>query len=218
MKPFLKILSIGLLISFLGSLPLGTMNIVATEISIQLGKAAAILFCVGAVVIEIMYVRLALTAMDKIVKHPVLFRFCEWLSVIMILVLATASFIAAKHFAGLGHALPVNVSHPFLFGVLLSATNPLHVTFWFGWSTILIDKGILIPKPINYNLYIAGIGLGSITGYLVFIEGGNYIINKLRVNQQTLNWLIGAVLFLTGIVQLIKIIRKSMTTAIQHDS
>ncbi|MDP4149556.1 MAG: LysE family transporter [Bacteroidota bacterium] len=194
----------GMLISFLGSLPLGTMNVAATHIAVQQGVADAMAFCLAATLIEIAYVRVSLVAMSWISRQKKLFRLFEWLTILILLALATGSFIAALQQAGLGKALPLHIAHPFLLGGALSATNPLHISFWFGWSTVLLNKGILCPRRDNYNLYIAGIGLGSLLGYFVFIFGGEYLVNRLNANQNLLNWIIGSVLLLTVIIQLYK--------------
>ena len=174
MNQLLKIFLVGTFISFLGSLPLGTMNVAATHIAVQDGQFAALIFSAGAVLIEIVYVRIALVAMNWITRQYKLFRLFEWLTVLLLFALAAGSFAAAIRKSGLANALPVHAVHPFLLGILLSATNPLHITFWFGWSTILINKHILLPENTNYNIYVAGIGIGSILGYAVFIFGGNY--------------------------------------------
>jgi hypothetical protein len=82
----------------------------------------------------------------------------------------------------------------------------VQIPFWFGWSTVLFSKNILKPKNIFYNLYIGGIGLGTLMGNCVFIFGGKYIVEKLNTNQSILNWVIGGIFALTAIIQLIRII------------
>jgi threonine/homoserine/homoserine lactone efflux protein len=208
MNQLLKIFLIGLQISFLGSLPLGTMNVTATHIAIQDGLNSALIFSTGAVLIEMVYVRIALVAMDWICRQHRLVRFFEWLTVFLLFALATGSFIAAIRMSGLGNALPVNAAHPFILGIFLSATSPLHITFWFGWSTILLDKHILLPQNANYNIYVAGIGIGSILGYSVFIFGGNFLIHQLKTNQNIINWVVGTILLITACIQLYKILSK----------
>lgn len=202
----------GFIISFLGSLPLGTLNVLATQISVQSGIYTALLFSTGAVLVEVIYVRLALTAMDKIVSYPIVFRCLEWLSAVILLLLGIAFFITAKQADGISKILPSTLSESFWLGVLLSATSPMHVTFWFGWSTVLMEKQILIAGKNNYSLYIIGIGLGSLLGYALFAAGGGYLIHMLSENQQWLNRIIGAVLLFTGLLQSFKIIRKYQTT------
>ena len=65
---------------------------------------------------------------------------------------------------------------------------------------------MLLPKNSFYNLYIVGIGLGTLLGNCVFIFGGRYIVEKLDANQNILNWVIGGIFALTAIIQLAKII------------
>ena len=208
MSQLLKIFLIGLLISFLGSLPLGTMNIAAMHIAVQDGLYAALLFSAGAVLIEITYVRMALVAMKWIFRQQRLLRFFEWITIFFLFALATGSIIAAFRKSGLGNALPIHVTHPFITGVLLSATNPMHISFWFGWSTVLTNKNILLPQNTHYNIYVAGIGIGSMLGFSVFIFGGDYLVNRLHANQDILNWVIGAILLFTAFIQLYKTISK----------
>ncbi len=99
-----------------------------------------------------------------------------------------------------------NNVHRFLLGVMLSAISPMQIPFWFGWSTILFTKNILQPKSSYYNLYIVGIGLGTLMGNCVFIFGGKYIVEKLNTNENLLNWIIGGIFALTAIILLIKIL------------
>ncbi len=208
MNKLLKIFLTGLLISFLGSLPLGTMNVASIHIAVQDGVYAALIFSAGAVLIEMAYVRIALVAMDWILKQRRLFKLFEWLTVSLLFALAAGSFVAAIRMSGLGNALPLHIVHPFLLGILLSATNPMHISFWFGWSTILSNKHILLPQNINYNSYVTGIGIGSMLGFSVFIFGGNYLVNQLQANQNIVNWIIGTVLLITASIQLYKTINK----------
>ena len=215
MNQLTKLFLTALLISFLGSLPLGTSNVTITHLTVREGWQAAAWFAFGATLIEVVYVRIAMMAMKWILKQQKLFRFFEWLTLTLILLLAIGSIRAAIAMSGFGSVLPAKLGSPFLLGIIISATNPLHVTFWFGWSTILLDKKILLPDNRNYNLYIAGIGLGSILGYAVFAFGGTLLVDKLNANQNVLNWAIGAILGVTFCVQLYKMLNKPALTRLQ---
>ncbi|HSB94394.1 MAG TPA: hypothetical protein VLC28_14825, partial [Flavitalea sp.] len=58
----------GMFISFLGTLPLGTLNISAMQISVSDGIRPALLFAVGALLVEIIYVRISLVAMNWVTR------------------------------------------------------------------------------------------------------------------------------------------------------
>ena len=64
MKGTLRIFFTGMFISFLGTLPLGTLNIAAMQISIAESVRNAILFSLGALTAEMVYVRISLVAMN----------------------------------------------------------------------------------------------------------------------------------------------------------
>jgi threonine/homoserine/homoserine lactone efflux protein len=69
MQKLIRIFFTGLFISFLGSLPLGTLNIAAMQIAIAETVKAALFFSLGSLTAEIIYVRLSLVAMDWVRKQ-----------------------------------------------------------------------------------------------------------------------------------------------------
>jgi len=207
MKLF-KIFTTGLFISFLGTLPLGTMNIAAMQISISDGIPPAMYYVIGALLIEMIYVRVSLVAMNWVFKHKNIFRWLEWISIVIILALAVSSFVAAADPVVKKNVLLSGGIHRFWLGVIMSALNPVQIPFWFGWSTVLFTKNILQHKNSHYNIYIAGIGSGTFIGNLVFILGGRFIVDVLNTNQKILHWVIGFIFLITAIILTIKVLRK----------
>ena len=198
-----------MLVSFLGSLPLGTLNVAAMQISVTDGITAAMLFSLGSLTAEIVYVRLSLVAMDWVRKQEKIFKILEWVTLAIVLALAISSFYAALHPSESKNAILSKSTLPkYVLGLVMSAVNPVQIPFWFGWSTILFTKKILLPRQDHYNIYIVGIGLGTFLGNCVFIFGGQLIANKISNNQHILNWVIGSIFAVTAIVQLWRIFKK----------
>ncbi len=204
----LRIFTTGLFISFLGTLPLGTLNIAAMQISISDGIRPAIYFALGALLVEIIYVRISLVAMDWVRRRKKLFRWLEWFTVLIISALAISSFIAAADPEEKKNVLLSYSFHRFWLGVVLSALNPVQIPFWFGWSTVLFTKKILQPKNSHYNIYIIGIGVGTFIGNLIFIFGGRLLVDSLNNNQHIIQYVIGSIFAITAIIMLWKMIRK----------
>lgn len=202
-----KVFFWGMLVSFLGSLPLGTTNVAGMQISIHEGIRPAFYFAFGCIVVEMIYVRISLIGINWIKKQKKLFKWMEWITVAIVLALAIGSFWAALHpSANAGNAMLNNTINRFLLGTMLCAINPVQIPFWFGWSTVLFTKKILIPKNSFYNLYIVGIAIGTFLGSCVFIFGGKYIGEKLNNNHSLLNWIIGGIFALTALILIIKIL------------
>ena len=201
-----KVFFWGMLVSFLGSLPLGTMNVTVTQISVQKGVADGFAFAVGSMIIEVIIVRIALVTMKWLAKQHKLFCLLEYVTTSIILFLAMASFVAAYKMTGFVSSLPIQTVKPFWTGSLLSLTNPLHIPFWLGWSTVLMNKNILKPSFTQYNLYVTGIGIGTVLGFMVFIYAGNYLVLQIQQHQTLLNCVIGIVLLITAIIQVKKMV------------
>jgi threonine/homoserine/homoserine lactone efflux protein len=208
MPKLLRIFFWGLLISFLGSLPLGTLNVAAMQIGIQESIRNAIYFSLGSLLVEMIYVRVSLVGVDWVRKQAKLMKAMEWITLIIIIALATGSFIAAASKSSEAKNIFLqNNMHRFLLGMFMSAINPVQIPFWFGWSTILFSKKILAPVNSQYNIYIVGIGLGTLTGNCVFIFGGKWMVQRIAGSQQYINWAIGSIFAITAIIQAIKMIR-----------
>ncbi len=201
-----KVFFWGMLVSFLGSLPLGTLNVAAMQISVQENIMNAIYFSLGSLLTEMIYVRISLVGINWIRKQKKILKWMEWITLGIVLALATGSFVAAMHEHHAKNVMLNNNINRFVLGLMLSAISPMQIPFWFGWSTVLFSKKILQPKNSFYNLYIVGIGLGTLLGNCVFIFGGKYIVEKLNTNQSVLNWIIGGIFALTAIIQLVRIL------------
>ncbi len=201
-----KVFFWGMVVSFLGSLPLGTLNVAAMQISVQESVQNAILFSLGSLSVEMVYVRISLVGINWVRKQKKLFRWMEWLTVAIVLALAIGSFVAAMNPHHAKNVILSNNLNRFVLGVMLSAINPMQIPFWFGWSTVLFTKNVLQPKNSFYNLYILGIGLGTLMGNCVFIFGGKWIVSKMNGNQNMINWIIGGIFAVTAVIFLIKIL------------
>jgi len=201
-----KIFFWGLMVSFLGSLPLGTLNVAAMQISVQENIRNAIFFSLGSLSVEMIYVRVSLVGINWVRKQKKIFRWMEWIALAIVVALAIGSFVAAMQPHHAKNVMLNNNINRFLLGVMLSAISPMQIPFWFGWSTVLFTKNILLPKNSYYNIYIVGIGLGTLLGNCVFIFGGKWIVQKLNGNQSLMNWIIGGIFAATAVIFLIKIL------------
>ena len=200
-----KVFFWGLLVSFLGSLPLGTLNVAAMQISVQESILHAVYFSLGSLTVEMIYVRISLVGINWIQKQKHLFRWMEWITVAIVVALAAGSFIAAGKPHHAKNVMLNNDIHRYFLGAMLSAINPVQIPFWFGWSTVLFNKNILKPKNSYYNLYIIAIGLGTLLANCAFIFGGKFLVEKLNTGGNLLNYIIGGIFALTALILLIKI-------------
>jgi threonine/homoserine/homoserine lactone efflux protein len=209
MIELIKVFFVGSLISFLGQLPLGNMNLTATQLSVQENYTNAWKYGLGIVIVEIIYLRLALTGMDWVVEHKLIFTIMGWLTVIVFLVLGILAFIMARKQTSAKKGLLLNNKmNRFFLGVVVSGINPAQIPFWFLWSTQLLNSKVLMPTTTEFNIFTAGAGLGSLAGLAVYIHGGKWIITKLKASNKGLNIFMGIVFILAGLFQLYNMLFK----------
>jgi threonine/homoserine/homoserine lactone efflux protein len=207
MFSLLKIALTGLLISFLGALPLGSLNIAAMQIALEENKKNAFAFAMGVAIVEIVYVRISLQAMDWVMEHQQLFYSMEWITVAIFLILAGSSFwVAFKKQGATKNILLNNKINRFWLGLSMSAINPVQIPFWFIWSTYLLSNKVLLPTQTQFNSYTTGIGVGTITALTIFIYAGSWLVTKLNASQKMINFVVGVVLLVSAIIQLYKVI------------
>jgi len=198
-----------LLISFLGQLPFGNMNLTATQLAVQEGYKNAWKYATGIVLVEMIYLRLALTAMDWIVEHRVIFDFMNWLTVVVFLALGIFSLVMARRQTTNKKGLLLNNKlDRFLLGVSVSAINPAQIPFWFIWSTQLIQSRVLHTTFLDFNFFTGGAAIGSLSGLVVYIYGGKWVIEKMKASNKQLNTFMGIVFILAALWQLYNIFFK----------
>lgn len=202
----LYVSGVGLLISFLGTLPLGTLNVSAMHIAHRENVRAGIQFSLGVALVEVIYLRMSLKGMGWVIEHHRLFYWLGWLTVVMLLALAGATFRAAFHPHQNKNILLDNKMNRFLLGATMSALNPVQIPFWFGWATYLLTNRVILPRTSEFNAFTIGGGVGTLLGLAVFIWGGNFIIQRLNANQKKLDIFIGCVFLLTAFIQTYKVL------------
>lgn len=206
---FIYLLFIAFGISFLGQIVLSNMNMTATQLSVQEGFRKAWYFGLGVAIVEIIYLRFALTGMDWVAQHKFIFKILGWVTVAVFFVLGIVAFATAKkQTVEQKSILLQNKLHRFILGASMSALNPVQIPFWFLWSTQLIQNNVLEINTLNFNVFSIGAGLGTLAGMSVYIYGGNWAITKMKTSNRTLNLIMGCIFFITALIQLYRVIYK----------
>ncbi len=191
---------VGLGISFLGALPLGNLNVSATQIAVSESNKKAWYFALAVALIEILYVRLSLQGLRYLVDSP-WFLMLQWVSVAVFLLLGIVSIRAARKQQDQKPVLLRQRMHRFLLGALMSALNPAQFPFWIVWSSTLISQQVLNTSASSFNWYTAGIGTGTLLALGLFIHAGSYLIKRRKWGERALQWILAAVFLLSAGIQ-----------------
>src|SRR5438874_1907019 len=129
MNEMLPIVFLGFWVSFLGQLPLGNLNVAATQIGVEENIKNAWLFSIGVAIVEVIYLRVGLNSSAWMMRNKTLFSVMNWITVVLFYVLGFFSIrraIKQKEPQSKGLLID-NKLNRFLLGIMLSAINPLQI-------------------------------------------------------------------------------------------
>ena len=172
----LKNITIGFLISFMGSLPMGYLTIVGFELYNKLGMPALVAFLFGVVSIEVFVIYFTLIFADKLSKNKKLIKIIDFFYVFFLLALAYIFYSHSKTAAAEGSYWEEYAAYsPYIIGVVLSAINFVQVPFWVAWNLYLLSNKF-ISADLKFRFwYVGGTIAGSFFGIMTISLLLNYI-------------------------------------------
>lgn len=166
----LKNIFVGFLVSFLGSIPLGYLNVAGFEIYSKTGIDSLIFFLFGVVSIEVFVIYFTLIFADKLLQNKKLLKYIELFSIFFMFLLAYIFYSQSGAKASEESVLEKYSNYsPYLLGIVLSCLNFIQVPFWCGWNLYVVNGNYIDPKSNLKFLYVLGTMIGTFCGMLVFV-------------------------------------------------
>ena len=166
----LKNILVGFLVSYIGSIPLGYLNVIGFNIYSKSGMASLTEFLLGVVIIEAIVIFITLIFADKLAHNKKLIKYIELFSIAFMLLLAWSFYAGSQSSAADTNVFDQYTSYlPFWVGIITSCLNFIQVPFWTGWNLYLINgKYISVEKNGKYT-YLAGTLAGTFLGMLSLV-------------------------------------------------
>lgn len=185
---------VGFGISFIGSVPLGYLNVVGFEMYTEHGFSRLLPYLLGVICEEAIVIYLTLIFAKKLSEGGKWVKAIEIASIVFLLVLAAYFFFRSSDESV---ERPAYLDYPpFLSGAILNAINFMQLPFWIGWNLYLINaKYIFIGKNLKF-LYLFGALAGTFVGMLVFILSLHYLSDSISGLSHILITIIIPVIFL----------------------
>lgn len=167
---------VGFLVSFIGSLPLGYLNIVGYEVFQQSGLYTTILYLLGVISIECIVIYLTLIFANQLMNNKKLIRFIEGFSVVFMFLLAFIFYSSATKETAQTSVLEKYIDYsPYVVGVILSCLNFIQIPFWTGWNLYLLNGNYIEISNSRKYFYVIGTVIGTFAGMLALILSLNYL-------------------------------------------
>lgn len=166
----LKNIFFGFLVSFLGSLPLGYLNIIGVEVLSKLGINSLIFYLLGVIIVEAVVIYFTIIFANQLAENKKILKFIDFFAVFFFLLLAYLFYSHSNKTTGESNYLNDYVHYsPFLIGMVLCGLNFLQIPFWMGWNLYLLNaKSISLNKKLKLY-YLLGTLVGTFLGMLMAI-------------------------------------------------
>jgi hypothetical protein len=161
---------VGFLVSFIGSIPLGYLNIIGFEINAKLGMKSLVFYLLGVISVEIVVIYFTLLFAKKLVANQKLMKAIDIFGILFLLLLAYSFYSHANQTTESKANLEVYLKYsPFLAGFFLNCLNFLQLPFWTGWNLYLMNGNYISIEKKGKYYYILGTILGTFLGMLTLI-------------------------------------------------
>jgi threonine/homoserine/homoserine lactone efflux protein len=182
----LKNIFVGFLVSFVGSVPPGYLNIVGFQIYQKSGISDVLFFLTGIIVIEMIVIYSTLLFAKRLSENLKLLKIIDIFSIFFMLLLAFLFYSQSNNSFSKKDYLSEFIAYsPFVIGILLNSLNFIQLPFWTSWNLYLINnKYITVEKNLKIY-YVLGTLIGTFFGMLTLILG----LNELTANSETLSTL-----------------------------
>lgn len=203
-------LLIGFLVSFLGSIPLGYLNVIGYDLYLHSGFQSVVPYLLGVISVEGFVIYFTLIFAEQWVRNKKLLRFIEGFSVFFMFALAYVFFTSASH--STPEATVINEYQnrtPYFVGFFLSALNFVQIPFWVGWNLYLLNGNWIKIDGTKKYFYVLGTLIGTFFGMLVLIVSLHFLTSQTDFFAKYLMRIIIPVVFLgLGTLQGIQFWRK----------
>lgn len=206
----LKNIFFGFIVSFLGSLPLGYLNIVGVQILSKWGMNPLISYLFGVILIEAFVIYFTVIFATKLAENRRLMKFIDFFAVFFLFLIAYLFYAYSNQNAEDHDYLKKYVHYsPFLIGMVLCGLNFLQIPFWLGWNLYLMNGNyILLVQKLKFH-YIFGTVVGTFFGMLAVIVLLNSLSQKILDYSKVIIPIVIPLFFISlAIYQMYKVYRK----------
>jgi len=218
MKKSLKQIAIGFLASFIGSIPLGYLNVIGFEIFDAAGLRSLLYYLTGIVLIEVVVVYVTLRFAEALSRKEKLIKSIALFSIFFMVILAFVFFFYGNADEHQQRETAQYLAYsPFISGLTLSALNFVQVPFWLGWNLYFISSKIISTGKSENIAFVSGAAVGTFSGMLVFIIGLDFAADNTGwLKNYLLPYLVPVVFLLLALAQALKFYHKYYANQTQN--
>ncbi len=161
-----QVFLVGAIISFIGSIPPGTLNLAVLQLGMEQKIKTALRFALAVSIIEYPYAWIAVVFEDWITASPMIVDNFQLITAIVMIVIGAFSIWSARKPSEF--SVRFNESG-FRRGLVLSILNPMAIPFWVAYTAFLKSQGwIDMSTQWLVHSYVFGTAVGVMILLTIF--------------------------------------------------
>ena len=158
----LQVLIVAFVVSYLGSIPPGTINITSMQLSVQGLKRPAFFFALAASLTEFVYAGITVKFQIFLSQRPGFTENFTLITAVAMIVLGVINLFSKTDTEKLmSRTAQIKGRNGFKKGVILCLLNPLTIPFWLTVTAYLQANQWISLKEYHFWIYISGLTVGT---------------------------------------------------------
>jgi len=198
---------LGLLVTFIGVVPPGLLNLTAAKISLKEGYLRGFIFSLGACVIVGFQTYLAAIFAKYLNQHLEIVEILKRVALVVFVLVSIYFFFLAKTDANAKEidALESKKSR-FFQGIFMSALNMFPIPYQAYIITTLVTIKWIFLDNLSIVAYVAGTVSGTFVGFYIYILFFEKIKNSKISSQKYMSLAIASITALVAIITLVNVL------------
>ena len=201
----IQTLVVAFIVSYIGSIPPGTINISVMQLSIQRRHRAALFFALAASFVEFIYAGLTVQFHIFLVSNETVASYFRVITSVTLIVLGLWNLLLKTTSESVSIKGEIKGRHGFVRGMTLGILNPMTIPFWLAITTYLENDELISIDKLGFWMYLIGLSSGTLC-LLLTVDALGKRFTKVADNSFLVHKVPGIILLGLGTYFLLKLI------------
>lgn len=200
----LQTLIVAFVVSYIGSIPPGTINVSVMQLAIQKRRRAAVFFAFAASAVEFVYAGFTVQFHILLNNNESLADYFRIITSVALIGLGLWNIFSKST----SDSVVINSEkgrHGFLRGMMLGILNPMSIPFWLAITTYLENDDLITVEGFGFWAYLIGLASGTFC-LLITVNALGSRFTKIANNKFLMHRVPGLILLGIGIYFLVKLL------------
>ena len=198
----IQTLFLATMMSILGFLPPGMMNMTVVKVSLEQSRKNALKFISGTLLIITFQAFIAIYFSKYLAENPSIVSSLSYVGIVVFLLLSILFYRQAKSNKSIGGI----ADGTFLAGLKMASMNMLAIPFFLGYSTAMEASGWITNRMPDNLFFVAGAVFGCFLLFLTYMFLAEFIQRRAVFVAKNINYILSALFLVLAVVTVVKVI------------